>query len=61
MQKMHHNLSIAQFHKILDSDECYHAIEKLNEIILNEYNTCCPIKTKTVSAKDKKKIGYPMS
>ena len=52
---MHHNLSIAQFHELLDSDDCNYAIEKLNEIILNEYNACYPIKTETVSAKDRKK------
>ena len=61
MQKMHHNLTLTQFYEILDSDNCNYAIKKLNEIILNEYNSCCPIKTKTVSAKDRKKLGYPMS
>ena len=52
MQKMHHNLSIAKFHEILDSDDCYYAIEILNEMIPEEYNTCCPIKTKAISAMD---------
>ena len=43
------------FDDIIQSDDLDTSIKKLDDIILSNFNICCPIKTKKITAKDKLK------
>ena len=40
------------FNDIISEVDCNKALSDFSAIILNAYNTCCPIKSKTISNKD---------
>ena len=55
LEKLYSNLENTSFQDVLDCDDCDLSISKLNNIIITQYNLCCPIKTKIIKKKDRDK------
>ena len=55
LQLLYSNLSKISFQDIINCDDINLSISKLNNVIINQYNLCCPIKTKTIKKKDRDK------
>ena len=54
LQNLFVNLCQYQYSDFIIPDDCNESINKLDSIILKEYNNCCPIKVKTVSHRERK-------
>ena len=55
LYNMYNMLIYYDFSEIIDNDDCSHSVSKLTDILYETFDTCCPIKEKTISPKRFKK------
>ena len=55
LQNMYNVLDNYDFDEIVNSDDCSHSLSMLTNVLFQTYDSCCPIKSKSISPKKFKK------